>query len=347
MIDRRKAIKAGVAGMAALWTGAARAQSSAAPGKEIVLNLLRPWPLQSNDCAGYREFIKIVNTAGKGKVQIKDLGGEEVFPIREQLSVLRLGKADLLFTSSGYVTSNFPEPSVLIYSFGKTPSEVRGAGITKKLDAIGREKAGVAFLGIPSWANAHVWLKEPIKSIGDLRSRKIRSHPSYDPLIKGLGIPTVNVPFNELFTALDRGVVDGIAYPYYDLKTYGLEKVLKYRVDPPFWRAGWVIMLANAKQFDSLAKDVQQILFNAVEEVERKTPEMYDTLAMTEAKDLAAAGVKSIMLPESEWQSAQKIAWEQGLPGTILQVSPKYGREIVDAMKPFYPPKAAFKAVGL
>ena len=55
MIDRRKVIKAGVAGMAVLWTGAARSQ-----GKEIVLNMLRPWPLQSNDCAGYREFMSIV-----------------------------------------------------------------------------------------------------------------------------------------------------------------------------------------------------------------------------------------------------------------------------------------------
>ena len=135
----------------------------------------------------------------------------------------------------------------------------RTGGITQRLDAIGREKAGVAFLGIPSWANAHIWVKEPIKSINDLRSRKVRSHPSYDPLVKGLGIPTVNVPFSELFTALERGVIDGIAYPYYDIKTYGLEKVLKYRIDPPFWRAGWVVMLANAKQFDNLPKDVQQI----------------------------------------------------------------------------------------
>ena len=233
MIDRRSVIKAGVAGMAALWTGAARTQA-----KGVVLNILRPWPLQSNDCAAYREFVRIVNTAGKDKVQVKDLGGDEVFPLREQLSVLRLGKADLLFTSSGYITSNFPEPSALIYSFGKTPSEVRSAGITQRLDAIGREKAGVAFLGIPSWANAHIWLKEPIKNINDLRSRKVRSHPSYDPLVKGLGIPTVNVPFSELYTALDRGVIDAIAYPYYDLKTYGLEKVLKYRLDPPLWRAG-------------------------------------------------------------------------------------------------------------
>src|SRR5207247_1057578 len=82
----------------------------------------------------------------------------------------------------------------------------------------------------------------------------------------------------------ERGVIDGIAYPYYDIKTYGLEKVLKYRVDPPFWRAGWVIMLANAKQFDALPKDVQQILASAVQEVEKKTPEMYDALATADAK---------------------------------------------------------------
>src|SRR5688572_10804753 len=100
MNNRRKVIKAGVAGAAALWSGLGLAQSGR---KEIVLNMLRPWPLQSQDCASYREFIKLVNAAGKGKVQVKDMGGEEVFPVREQLSVVRLGKADLLFTSSGYI----------------------------------------------------------------------------------------------------------------------------------------------------------------------------------------------------------------------------------------------------
>ena len=342
-MDRRDAIKAGAAGMAAIWTGSARAQA----GKEITLNILRPWPLQSNDCAGYREIINIVNTKGKGKVQLKDMGGEEVFPIREQLSVLRLGKADLLFTSAGYITSNFPEPSVLAYTFGKTPADVRAAGITKKLDSIGRERAGVALLGIPYWANAHLWLKEPIKTLVDLRTRKVRSHPSYDPLVKALGVSTVNVPFSEMFTALDRGVVDGIAYPYLDIKTYGLEKVLKYRVDPPFWRAGWAIMLANAKQYDALPPDVQQILSSAIEEVERKAPDMFDALSSAESKEWAAAGMKSIKLPDTEWQQTQKAAWEQGLPSLILQVSPKYGPEVIGAIKPFYPPAAPFKAVGL
>lgn len=342
-MDRRDAIKAGAAGVATLLAGGVRAQA----GKEITLNILRPWPLQSNDCLGYREFINIVNTKGKGKVQLKDMGGEEVFPIREQLSVLRLGKADLLFTSTGYITSNFPEPSALIYTFGRTPSEVRQAGITKRLDAIGRERAQVSFVGTPYFASAHLWLKEPIKGLADLRGRKLRSHPSYDPLIKSLGISTVNVPFNELFTALDRGVVDGIAYPYLDIKTYGLEKVLKYRVDPPFWRAGWAIMLANAKQFDALPADVQQIIMSAVEEVERKAPEMYDAISLAESKEWAAAGVKPIRLSESEWRETQRAAWEQGLPTMITQVSPKYGQEVINAIKPFYPPAAPFKAIGL
>ena len=339
---------AGLAGAICATVLATVLGSGVAPAQEpITLKILRPWPAESKDCTGYREFIKTVNEKGKGKVKLTDVGGSEVFPSGQQLSVLKGGQVDLLYTASGYIASSFPEPTALMYQFGASPTQVREAGVIDKLDAIGRQTNGVAFLGIPWWANAHVWLKKPVSSLDDLKKLKIRSHPGYDPLIKGLGVATVNVSFSDLFTALDRGVIDGFAFPYFDVKTYGLEKVVRYRVDPPFWRAGWVMLLANARKLDSLPADVRKLIFDATLEIEKKAPEIYDALAEEESKELAAAGVKSTRLSEEEWRAAQRVAWEVGLQTTLLKVSEKYGKEVVDMMGRFYPPKAPFKAVGL
>jgi len=318
-----------------------------AAAEPIALKVLRPWPLEANDCAAYREFIARVNEKGKGRVVLEDLGGSEVYPSMQQLEVLKLGKADILFTSAGYIASSYPEPTALMYQFGATPTEVRAAGVLKKLDEIGRATNGVTFLGIPWWANAHVWLKAPVKNLDELKTKKVRSHPAYDPLIKALGIPTVTVSFSEIFTALDRGVLDGSVWIYFDVVTYGLQKVLKYRVDPPLWRAGWVVFLANAKKFDSLPQDVQKLLADTIMEIEKEAPKMYDALAAKESEQLKAAGITTIKLSKADWLEAQRAAWEKGLPEVLLKVSPKYGRELIEMMRQFYPPKEEYKTVGL
>jgi TRAP-type C4-dicarboxylate transport system substrate-binding protein len=234
-----------------------------------------------------------------------------------------------------------------MYQFGAPPEKLRAAGVIKLLDEIGRKENGVTFLGLPWWANAHVWLKDPVNSIDELKGKKIRSHPSYDPLIKGLGIPTVTVSFSEIFTALDRGLLDGTVFPYFDLVTYGLHRALKYRLDPPFWRASWVIFLANAKKFDSLPPDVQKLLVDSIIEIEKKAPEMYDAMAAEEAEKLKAAGIQALKLSKGDWLMSQQAGWEKGLPDILLKVSPKYGKEVIEMMGQFYPPKKEYKAIGL
>ena len=139
----------------------------------------------------------------------------------------------------------------------------------------------------------------------------------------------------------------GIVFPYFDVKTYGLEKVIKYRVDPPMWRAGWVVLLGNAEKLDSLPDDVRAILMESVQEIQKKAPEMYDALAAKEAEELAAAGIESVRISDEEWLEAQRLAWEEGLPATIGKVSPERSEELLKMMSQFYPPKEPYKAVGL
>ena len=317
----------------------------AEPAKPIVLKALRAYTWERNDCLVYREFIDRVNKKGEGRILIKDAGGSEVYPAMQQFEPLKLGTVDLLYTSTGYIAGNYPEPTILMYQFGATPDKLRSAGVFKRLDEIGRKEHGVSFFGLPWFANAHVWLNKPIKSLDELKSRKLRSHPSYDPLIKGMEIPTVTVSFAEVYTALQRGMIDGTVFPYTDLIVQGLHEVLKYRIDPPFWRAGWAILLMNAKSLDRLPEDLQKLLVNTIADLEKSVPGIYDELAAKEAAGLRAAGVKTLKLTEAEWRKTQQVAWEKGLPEILKIVSPKYSQEMIQLVAPFYPPKGPYPAI--
>ena len=47
----------------------------------------------------------------------------------------------------------------------------------------------------------------------DLTGKKMRTTPLYTPFFKAMGATTKNISPAEVYTALERGVVDGLAWP--------------------------------------------------------------------------------------------------------------------------------------
>jgi len=314
----------------------------AAPAENVyTLKVLRPWPYDCKDMLGYRAFLDRANAAGQGRLVLKDVGGSEVYPSFEQFEPLRTGAVDLLFTCTSYITSGFPEAEASTFTFGATPSELRESGFTAKIDEIGRQEYGVAFLGFPWFASFNIFLKNPIETLDDLKGVKIRSIPEYDPILKGLGVATVTVPFDEVYTALERGTIDGYCFPYHDITTYGFEEITRYRVDPPFWRFTNVGVFVNLQSWDALPKDLQKLLTDSMIQVEKEAPDMYDTQAAEEWQEQKAAGIQSIRVSDEEWQRTQEIEWEEAQK-LVPRYSAKYGQELLQLLSQFFPPKEIY-----
>ena len=76
-----------------------------------------------------------------------------------------------------------------------------------------------------------------LKSLPDpetgLKGRKIRGTSTYHPLIKKLGGSPVVLTFGQIYTALEKGVVDGYCWPVYGLlATKFYEAGAKYVMRP-------------------------------------------------------------------------------------------------------------------
>ena len=116
----------------------------AAAQEPITLKILRPWPAESKDCTGYREFIKTVNERGKGKVKLTDVGGSEVFPSGQQLSVLKGGPGKSVWWDK--VPSKFD---------GWTAAKFKKAGFRAVPNCVVRKSAFIApgVVLMPSFVN--------------------------------------------------------------------------------------------------------------------------------------------------------------------------------------------------
>lgn len=213
-----------------------------------------------------------------------------------------------------------------------------------RLDEIAREKHGVVFLGLPWMASFNVWLTKPIETLDDLKAMKTRSLPVYDAILKGLGVPTAVIPFGDIYTALERGTVDAACYPYHDVITFGWEKVVKYRLDPPFWRVAECPYLMNLQSYEALPEDLRKILMDNVIQLEKDVTSMYDAQSAEEWQQLKAAGMQSIRLTDEEWFRTQQLDWEEAQK-IMVKISPEHGQEMLQLVSQFYPPKEPYPVI--
>jgi TRAP-type C4-dicarboxylate transport system substrate-binding protein len=232
-----------------------------ATAAEVELKAISSFPKSHRNTKGFLSFVEEVNKAGKGIVHIKYLGGPEVAPPQQQPVALRNGLTDFVFGPSAYYLGMFPEGD---FTAGfKTPMEARTNGGFKLVDDVMRKKLGATFIArFNSGLGLYMTLKEKpeIKNgLPDLTGMKIRSSPAYRDFIKVLGGTAVVMPITQIYTALERGVVEGAGGDLDSVQEWGLYKFLKYWIDPPFNMAG-ILIIANAKKWDSLPANAKELI---------------------------------------------------------------------------------------
>jgi len=301
----------------------------------VVLKAVTAWDKNATFVDMYLAWIKRVNEKAGGKLRIDYVGGPEVYPAFEQLDPLKRGVIDTIVTSTAYVAGALPELNATWFGFGASPEQLRAVGLVDQLDKVLREKAQVTLLGMPLQMRFNIFLIKPIDK-ADLKGLKLRSTPVYDPVLKGLGAATVTLPPAEILTALQTGVVDGLAWPAVFVAGPGYARVVKYKVMPPWW-VGTDAALMNAKAFDGLPADLKKLLVDTMREIERETPGYYLGREKQEDAALEKAGVKIIELPAAELEKVKRIHWEEGTKAFLLNPSPKYGPQLRELMARFAP----------
>ncbi|MCI2282567.1 TRAP transporter substrate-binding protein [Colwellia sp. MSW7] len=105
------------------------------------------------------------------------------------------------------------------------------------------------------------WFKKEINSVEDLQGLKMRIPGFFGEVLAKLGAKPTNIPSGELYTALERNTIDALEWvgPSLDLRM-GFHKIA------PYYYTGWhepgteLQFMVNEKAFNSLPKDLQQIL---------------------------------------------------------------------------------------
>ncbi|MBW8854911.1 MAG: TRAP transporter substrate-binding protein, partial [Bradyrhizobium sp.] len=141
----------------------------------------------------------------------------------------------------------------------------------------------------------HLYGKKEVKSIADVKGEKIRvqATKTEDTLFPAYGAQTVHMPFGEVYTSLQTGVVNfaenGINV-YLQNKHYEVAPVLSITEHEANNNCIWV----SDKTWNSLSAQEKEWVQAAADEVSKKEPALGLKLETDSAEKLKAMGVKVV-----------------------------------------------------
>ena len=154
---------------------------------------------------------------------------------------------------------------------------------------------GTQVLGLMTMGMRNIYSKKEIKSVDDLKGQKVRvqATKTEDTHFPAYGTQTVHMPFGEVYTSLQTGVVNaaenGINV-YLANKHYEVAPVLSITEHEANNNCIWV----SDKTWNSLSDQEKQWVQAAAEEVSKKEPAMGLKLESNSAEKLKTMGVKVV-----------------------------------------------------
>lgn len=249
----------------------------------------------------------------KAGITVRYIGGQEIVPPRKAANALKRGQFDMLHSPTAYYIGTVPEGYAFLAG-NHGPASLRKSGAWEILEEVYLKKAGAHLLAWgESMTSYNMYLAKMPKmkdGIPDLTGMKMRATGTYRPLFRALGASTINIKSSEIFTAMQRGTVEGFGFTDVSFIPNGYHKVAKFRVTPNFYQTNTVVTV-NPSAWKAMTADQQKALNAAALKYETDSVYWVEKERLKEEAEAKAAGVQDIALKGAAAAKYLSIASEE------------------------------------
>ena len=254
-----------------------------------------------------------------GKMGIDQFPGAQLGQEPVMLQKLRTGDIDFIITSSANAATVAPEAGVMsLHYLFRDENHLRRAiadpaVVTALKDMIKQKVQGAQILCVETLGLRNIYGKKEVHKVEDLAGMKVRvqATKTEDASFPAYGAQTVHMPFGEVYTALQTGVVDmaenGVNV-YMSNKHYEVAPIMSFTEHEANNGFIWV----SEKTWTGLSDEEKKWVQGAADEVARVQPEKALQLEKDSAAKLQKMGVKLVKdVDKSGFMKAAKPIQEQ------------------------------------
>ena len=236
-----------------------------------------------------------------GKMSIDQFPGAQLGQEPVVLQKLRSGDIDFAITSTANASTLAPQAGVFSLHFifrdkDHLVKTLADPGVSKAFRDMVRESVqGTQVLGLMTMGMRNIYSKKEIKSVDDLKGQKVRvqATKTEDTHFPAYGTQTVHMPFGEVYTSLQTGVVNAAengVNVYLANKHYEVAPIMSMTEHEANNNCIWV----SQKTWDSLTDEQKKWVQAAADEVSKTEPAKALQLEKDSGERLKKMGVKIV-----------------------------------------------------
>ncbi len=301
--------------------------SGIAVAQEVTLRAVSSFQEGTQFSRNFERFVERVNAEGRGQIRINYIGGTRAMPPFEVGNAVRNRVVDMANVTGAFYTNLMPEADGFKLAT-RTMAEQRQNGAWEFVNRLHNDRLNSWYLA-RQFQNVpfHLYFRSRPERIErfDFTGLKIRVTPVYRALVEALGGQAITTAPGEVFTAMERGVVDGYGWPILGVFDLGWEQVTRFRLDPGFYNVD-VNVLVNLESWRRLNDQQRRILETAALWLEGLDSENVQIIA-AERQRQAGANIQPIALPEAAarqfLERANEVGWQ-----SVIRQSPENGARL-------------------
>lgn len=219
VVSRRRFLQTAAGGLAAAATASASLNTFAAAPVQLRFSSTMTADENSAHYIWYTRFRDNLKAAVGDQIRIDFFPNGQLGKEADVVQQVRLGSIDMMITGSSIWATALPELALLDFGFlfdswahvGKSVD----SGVSGVYDKLLETRTGCSIISWGSHFNARsVYTKPAIKDLAQLKNVKLRVLPTqaFIETFKLMGATPVPIAFNEVYTAVQTGVVDGFEH---------------------------------------------------------------------------------------------------------------------------------------
>jgi TRAP-type C4-dicarboxylate transport system substrate-binding protein len=229
---------------------------------------IKQYPESEKTCCGSsnsRELARLIGAKTNGRFKIRVFAAGELFSVPQAYEALEKGAIDMWFgppwafsgrNPIGYVAGSLP------FSINSHDQAYDIMYETNAREILRRAYArnNIYYITGAMGGADGITSTFPIHGLADFKGKKIRGGGIKGKVLSALGAVDVKIAPGEIYTALQRGVVDGACMPTFVFGEWGFFEITKYVSLPPVFSNWWVDYAANMDSWNKLPKEYQRLL---------------------------------------------------------------------------------------
>jgi TRAP-type C4-dicarboxylate transport system substrate-binding protein len=307
----------------------------APPPKPIKLVFSTYTPPKEAIAVSFTQYAKELEEKSGGRVTFEINTGGVLGKPAEHYNLLVSGLADIAMFNPTYTPGRFPLTDVTQLPVTKEASgEMHSKGYYElyKRGYFDEEYKDIkpVYMCVISTYQYHM-AKGPVLTFANMKGKKIRvSGAVHNEIIKAFGSVPVSMAAPEIYTAMEKGIIDGNFVHWGFMESFGTIPVTKSVTEIGIAGFPFVIGISKAS-YEKLPADIQAMIDDMAPKYTAILGRMYDESAERSKKQFQETGRPIHQLSEADLQKVSDAVaplWEKWIADMEAKGLP--GRKIVD-----------------